>query len=131
MTFKEYQKQSYVNIQPHTDYKDEVLNWTVGLAEETGEVMNHIKHHFWGGESINKEDLAKEIGDVLWYVSALCVAYGLDLDAVARLNIEKLKFRYIDNYEDSKSQYRFFSNEMFKDTEIYKNIIEQLNYEKQ
>lgn len=47
---------------------------------------------------------AKELGDVLWYVAALCTKADLDMGEVMQGNIDKLRRRYPDGFssEDSK-----------------------------
>lgn len=126
MGISDYQKRTYIAIQPHTDRKDEVLNWSIGLCEECGEVMNHIKHYCWGNEPINDIEIAKEIGDVLWYLSALCTVLNLDLDTVAQLNMRKLEHRFGGEFSEAKSQARHEQELKFKDTEEYKNLIKKL-----
>jgi NTP pyrophosphatase (non-canonical NTP hydrolase) len=37
--------------------------------------------------------MAKELGDVLWYLSQLASELGLELDAIAAENLEKLLSR--------------------------------------
>jgi len=129
MTFKEYQEKSYKNIQPHQDQKDEVLNWAVGLTEEVGEVMNKVKHQCWGNETVNKQELAKELGDVLWYLSAFCKANKLDLETIAELNYQKLEFRFGDSFTEEKSKARHENEMKFSETEMYKHLIEKLELE--
>ena len=75
-------------------------NWTypaLGLAGETGEICEKLKKALRDdGGRISPERhalLAKELGDVLWYVSALCSELGLDLQAVAEANLAKLAQR--------------------------------------
>lgn len=126
MTITEYQSKSYTNIQPHADLKDEMLNWAVGLCEETGEVMNHIKHACWGNEDINKEEFAKEIGDVLWYLAALCTSCNLNLETIANLNYKKLEHRFGNGFSEDKSKNRHDSELKFSETDVYKNIIKDL-----
>ena len=127
---RNYQKESYTNIQPHIDQKDEVLNWCIGLAEEVGETFNHIKHCFYGNEELNKEEISKEIGDCLWYLSALCSSLNIDLKTVAQLNLEKLKFRFQKNeFSEEESKNRKKSDVKFKDTVLYKNLIKELDYD--
>ena len=129
MGIKEYQKRTYIAIQPHTDEKDEILNWSIGLSEECGEVMNHIKHRCWGNEPINKIEIAKEIGDVLWYLSALCTVLNLDLETVATLNMRKLEHRFGGEFSEAKSQARHEQELKFKDTEEYKELVSKLDLE--
>lgn len=70
---------------------------TLGLAGEAGEIANKVKKLWRDGDgSISEEkekELSDELGDVLWYVSAICSVLGLELDDIAKHNIEKLKSR--------------------------------------
>jgi NTP pyrophosphatase (non-canonical NTP hydrolase) len=68
-----------------------------GLAEETGEVLgifkgrerNYAKDRARCGE----DDLKSELGDVLWYLTALCELYDMSLDEIYRYNCAKLTER--------------------------------------
>lgn len=126
MTFKEYQSETYKNIQPHSDHKDEVINWSIGLCEECGEVMNHVKHMFWGNEIPSNEEMGKELGDVLWYLSALSSSLNLNLDTISQLNKAKLDFRFGNSFSEQKSKDRHINEGKFQDTEQYKELIDQL-----
>lgn len=130
MEINEYQKRTYIAIQPHTDQKDEILNWSIGLCEECGEVMNHIKHHCWGHEDINDVEIAKEMGDVLWYLSALATVMNLDLETIATLNMRKLEHRFGGEFSDEKSKARHEQELKFKDTEEYQQLVSKLNLNK-
>lgn len=70
---------------------------TLGLANEAGEVAGKVKKIFRdrGGviTDADREALALELGDVLWYLSELCTRLGLRLDEVAAKNIGKLADR--------------------------------------
>jgi len=65
----------------------------LGLAGEVGEVCEKVKKHIRDGRVLDKEDLKKELGDVLWYLSALSTDLGISLDDVAETNYNKLKSR--------------------------------------
>lgn len=65
----------------------------LGLAGEVGEICEKVKKHIRDGRVLDKEDLTKELGDVLWYLSALAGDLGIDLENVAKTNYEKLKSR--------------------------------------
>lgn len=124
MTFQDYQRQTNKAIPEHDNKKDAVLHWCIGLSEECGEVMSVIKHHFYGGEDINREDLVKEVGDVLWYLAALCREAGIDMEAVAELNVAKLMHRYPgDDFDESRSGQRHELEKKFSDTEVYKRLM--------
>ena len=65
---------------------------TLGLVGEAGEVAEKIKK-FIRDEDYSKEDIVKELGDVLFYVTALTNHIGSDLETVMRSNITKLQDR--------------------------------------
>ena len=69
----------------------------LGLAGEAGEVAEHAKKAIRddGGQvsGERRAAMAKELGDVLWYVAQLASELGLELDEIARANLEKLLSR--------------------------------------
>ena len=69
----------------------------LGLAGEAGEVAEHAKKAIRDdGGTVGDERraaMAKELGDVLWYVAQIATELGLDLEDVARANLEKLSSR--------------------------------------
>ena len=64
----------------------------LGLGGETGEVQEKVKKILRGDTTVDeaKEDLKKEIGDVLWYLTQLSTELGLSLEDIAKENIVKL-----------------------------------------
>lgn len=100
MHFSEYQiLASKTAIYPGRG--DNFIYPTLGLCGESGEVAEKIKKVLRdnGGvltEEI-KQQLAKELGDILWYHATLCNELGLNMDAVASGNIEKLQKRQQEN----------------------------------
>ena len=70
---------------------------TLGLVGESGEVaekMKKIIRDHDGKITIDKrQEIIKELGDVLWYVANLCKEFDVSLEEVAKLNIEKLQSR--------------------------------------
>lgn len=70
---------------------------TLGLAGETGEVAERVKKMIRddGGvlTSERREALKAELGDVLWYVAALCSELELAMNEVAEYNVRKLRDR--------------------------------------
>ncbi len=101
MTLTDYQKAAkttLIHTDKEVDNKDYLLfRMVLGLLGETGEVAEKIKKQLRTGIDYNdekfKEDLKKELGDVLWYMSMLAEVYGFDLESVAQTNIEKLSAR--------------------------------------
>lgn len=69
----------------------------LGLAGEAGEVAEHAKKAIRDDGGLvsdeRKAAMAKELGDVLWYVAQLATELGLDLDEIAEQNLTKLLSR--------------------------------------
>jgi NTP pyrophosphatase (non-canonical NTP hydrolase) len=69
----------------------------LGLAGEAGEVAEHAKKAIRddAGQVTDerRSAMAKELGDVLWYVSQLATELGLELEEIAATNLEKLLSR--------------------------------------
>lgn len=73
----------------------------MGLAGEAGEYLDKVKKNWRNHNSMTaanlgedqKVEFAKELGDVLWYLSASAYEIGYTLEAVAKMNIKKLSDR--------------------------------------
>lgn len=96
MNFSDYQKESRKTAM----YPDKDHNFvypTLGISGKSGEVAEKVKKILRDKEGKvdeeDKKEIAKELGDVLWYIAQLSSELGLDLDDVARGNIEKLRSR--------------------------------------
>jgi len=75
-------------------YKSEhsVIYPALGLAAEAGEVANKVKKIIRDG-TFDREAIADELGDCLWYIAALCRDLNVDLSVVADANLKKLHDR--------------------------------------
>ena len=104
----DYQKQAARTLidAPGFDISDPeiMMVWNaLGLAGEAGEVADLVKKGVFHQHGLDLEKLKKELGDVLWYVAALCTTSGLSMSDVMQANIEKLKARYPDGYSSQAS----------------------------
>jgi NTP pyrophosphatase (non-canonical NTP hydrolase) len=116
MDASEYQKLAARTLidRPDFDISDDGIMqvWNaIGLAGEAGEVADHIKKGVFHRHGVDREKLAKELGDVLWYAAALCTKVGLDMGEVMQGNIDKLRKRYPDGYSSEDSKRRVDVNE--------------------
>ncbi len=93
MIFDEYQKQSRKTA-VYPDAGNNFIYPTLGLAGESGEVAEKIKKVLRDKSGIideaTKQEIAKELGDVLWYLSQIASELGLSLEEVASENLKKL-----------------------------------------
>jgi NTP pyrophosphatase (non-canonical NTP hydrolase) len=70
----------------------------VGMAAEVGEVCDKFAKRIRDGHPDNfAASVAKELGDVLWFVALLADDLGYNLDTIAQMNIEKLSSRAARN----------------------------------
>lgn len=124
--FDRYQKQSSQSFKEHTALdagSARLLNWAIGLAGESGEVEEVIKHHIFGEQPLDKMKLVSELGDVLWYIAAICTTTDISLSTVAEFNANKISHRYNHGgYSNECVARRAQSEKEFEDTPIYQNL---------
>ena len=106
MNFNEYQKLAMVTRNPNLDRNAQLAMGALGLTGEAGETAELVKKHLYHDHPLDVDKLAKEIGDVMWYLASLSQSLGLKLEDVAVKNIEKLKARYPDGFSAQKSLFR-------------------------
>jgi NTP pyrophosphatase (non-canonical NTP hydrolase) len=78
----------------------------VRRAGEAGEVADLIKKGVFHQHGLDRDALVKELGDVLWYVAALCTKLDVSMAAVMQRNITKLAERFPDGYSSEASRAR-------------------------
>ena len=93
MNFQEYQEKAWTTA----IYPNKGKNITypaLGLGGEAGEVLEKIKKIIRDDNfeitQEKKQELIKEIGDVLWYLAAIASELKIDLNEIAEQNISKL-----------------------------------------
>ena len=124
--FDEFQRQAAKTFKPHEPIsaeQAELLDWALGVGGEAGEVEEVIKHHVFSHEELDKMKLAKELGDVLWYISAIASSTGIEMSSIAELNQAKLSHRYKEQkYSDEDSALRHETEQKFEDTLMYQSL---------
>lgn len=106
MNFSDYQKLCARTAGTHLSKDIGVMVSALGLTGESGEVADYLKKIYGHGHELDLAKLKKELGDVMWYVSDICTKFGISLNEVASLNIEKLKTRYPEGFSTEKSTNR-------------------------
>ena len=86
---------------PTRSPEDQIPVFALGVAGEAGEVVEIVKK--WLAHGLSTENaqtkLLLELGDVLWYVSALAELFGIRLEDVALANVEKLRKRHPEGFQ--------------------------------
>lgn len=106
MTANEYQKFAMTTLNPKLDQKDVLINGVMGLCGESGEAIDIVKKHLAQGHELDREHLAKELGDIAWYLAETATAIGYDLDTILQMNLDKLKKRYPQGFAVDHSIHR-------------------------
>ena len=83
-------------------YMPNVLYAAIGMCGEAGEVSELIKKYAYHEHTIDTEHLARELGDVLWYVTYMAHLFGYSLGDIMVMNQEKLAKRYPDGKFDAE-----------------------------
>lgn len=83
-----------------------MLNGALGLSGEGGEVADMVKKHLFQGHPLDKEHMAKELGDVAWYLAIAAAGIGYGLDLIFQMNVDKLIARYPDGFDVKRSLHR-------------------------
>lgn len=103
MTLNDYQKAALTTAVYPREFK--AIYPALGMAGEAGEVADKmkkiirdtdIKRNEQGAIEIEPKkaaEIAKEVGDVLWYVATMANDLGISLESIAAMNIEKLQSR--------------------------------------
>lgn len=100
MTFDEYQNEAIKTRQGRAD----ALYLAAKLPVEAGEAAQHVIKEAYHGKPVDVEQLAEELGDVLWYVATLASMYNLSLHEIARGNLAKLRARHGETYNAAHYQ---------------------------
>lgn len=103
INFREYQDLSSRTINYNLNKEEMLANFGMGLAGESGETVEILKKHLFHKHDLDIDEIRKELGDVLWYISAICNTLNLSMGRIAFENVMKLKKRYPDKfgYEES------------------------------
>ena len=105
MDLNTYQKLSQRTAM-YQDTNKALIVAALGLGGESGEVLDHIKKYYGHGHELDIDYLKKELGDILWYVAYMAEVLGLDLEDVAKCNIDKLTKRYPEGFSNEASKNR-------------------------
>ncbi len=83
----------FVEDKVFTKGRDRLVENTLGLTGEAGEVAEKIKKLFRDSSKFSDEEVLKELGDVLFYVTALSNIFGGNLRKTMEMNMAKLNDR--------------------------------------
>ena len=103
MKVNDYQKKAMRTLNPSLSKSEILINGVMGLCGESGEAIDIVKKHLAQGHKLDRENLAKELGDVAWYLAETAYALDYDLESIFQMNLDKLAKRYPHGFEKEKS----------------------------
>ena len=103
MTINEYQQRAMASLNPELKGRDVLINSVMGLCGESGEAIDIVKKWLAQGHPLDREHLAKELGDVAWYLAETAYILGYPLEEILQKNLEKLSKRYPDGFSPERS----------------------------
>ena len=106
MTINEYQILAMKTLNPELSRKDVLINGVMGLCGESGEAIDIVKKWLAQGHELDRQKLAKELGDIAWYLAETAYALDIPLEEILQGNIDKLKKRYPEGFSSERSKDR-------------------------
>ena len=106
MTINEYQELAMITLNPELSKKEVLINSVMGLCGESGEAIDIVKKWLAQGHVLDRDHLAKELGDIAWYLAEAATALDIPLEEILQANIDKLKKRYPEGFEAKRSTMR-------------------------
>ncbi len=103
MTATEYQDGVEKTRNKFCSEEDEMKNYCLGMSSEVGELIGAIKHHLFHNWELDKPNIVEEMGDIIWYITALARTLNIDLNEILDYNLIKLRERYPDGFDPQKS----------------------------
>lgn len=103
MEINDYQRLAMTTLNPALDKKNVLINSVMGLCGESGEAIDIVKKWLAQGHELDRARLAKELGDVAWYLAEAATALDIPLEEILRANLDKLKARYPEGFSARNS----------------------------
>lgn len=97
LTFDEYQKQAKTTVVEQDSDFHQLIEQVLGLGDEAGEVQAIFKK--WirdtkaDPDALDRTNVKKELGDVLWYIAVISEGLDISFDELAQANLDKLADR--------------------------------------
>lgn len=103
MNLKEYQLFCRKIAKKFKDREKEIMAWGLGISGEAGDVAGCIKKTF-SHNNDQRAGIRENLGDTLWYITAICNFFNWDLEDVMEENIKKLKKRYPKGFTEKAAK---------------------------
>ncbi len=85
---------------------DGLTHAAIGIAGEAGEILDSVKKSWVYNQEINRGNLIEELGDLAFYMQAMCNLINVQPREIILANMAKLKNRYPMGYTDDAAAAR-------------------------
>lgn len=93
-----------------------LLHSSLGMVTEASEFADMLKKHIFYGKDLDLVNAKEEVGDQMWYIGVAIDVLNETLDDIMSVNIEKLKKRYPEKFNEN--------NALNRNLEEERNILE-------
>lgn len=83
-----------------------LLHSSMGLVTEAAELMDILKTYSFYGRELDLVHIIEELGDIFWYLAIICNELDTPFEEIMEKNIDKLKARYPEKFEQTKAIHR-------------------------
>lgn len=95
----------------------------LGISSEVGELSDVIKKAFVNNLELDRTEIIKELGDVIWYCALVARAVDSDLHEVMAVNLEKIQARYGEKF--SEIRYNRENRNIAKEDSVAQRVLQQ------
>ena len=103
MTYNEFAEDVLSTINHGLNEDNHILCGAMGLAGESGELIDSIKKVYFQGHAYDREKITDELGDVLFYFAYLSETLGIRIEKIMEYNVAKRAKRYPNGFEVERS----------------------------
>ena len=98
MGIQEFQRLSIRTLNNSLSEKEQLANMVIGASCEFSEAGDSLKKYLFQGHELDKEHIAEELGDTMFYICNLSTLLDINMEEVLEKNIEKLNKRYKNGF---------------------------------
>lgn len=77
------------------------LHAAMGVATESGELVDSFKRAVFYGVELDKTNIVEEVGDIFWYIALLADEFEFSIQDCMNANIAKLQARYPERFSEN------------------------------
>jgi NTP pyrophosphatase (non-canonical NTP hydrolase) len=127
MDLSDYQREAQATDQLPSGDPNDLIVPLLGMAGEVGSLLVEFKKHLRDGEAhtLFPDQMAEELGDVLWYVANTATKFDLDLSTIAEDNLGKTRDRWPT--ADDRRSYRLFDEEFPPEEQLPRTFVAEIS----